>query len=64
MKNQALQNKYQYDDLLVKSQDPYANAKYSILLDWLKTYKIKRILNTGCGSGELCFIDYCIHTKH
>jgi len=48
----ALSNKYQYDDLLIRSVDPYATAKYEIILDWLKKRKIKTILNAGCGSGE------------
>lgn len=56
MKNKSLQNKYQYEDLLVKSQDPYANSKYDILLSWLRKYKVRTILNAGCGSGEFCFI--------
>ncbi len=49
-------NKYQYDDLLIKSQDPYANAKYEIILEWLKGQNLKTILNAGCGSGELSII--------
>lgn len=49
-------NKYQYNDLLIRSKDPYANAKYEIILKWLKNYNIKTILNAGCGSGELSFI--------
>jgi len=56
VKKRKLANKYQYDDLLVRSQDPYANAKYEVILDWLKQNKIKKILNAGCGSGELSFI--------
>jgi 2-polyprenyl-3-methyl-5-hydroxy-6-metoxy-1,4-benzoquinol methylase len=50
------QNKYQYDDLLIRSQDPYANAKYEIILKWLKSSNVKTILNAGCGSGELSLI--------
>ena len=46
-------NKYQYNDLLIRSQDPYANAKYEIILGWIKEKKIKKILVAGCGSGEL-----------
>ena len=51
-----LSNKYQYDDLLIRSRDPYANAKYGIILRWLKNENIKTVLNAGCGSGELSFI--------
>lgn len=51
-----LSNKYQYDDLLIRSKDPYANAKYGIILKWLKSENIKTVLNAGCGSGELSFI--------
>lgn len=54
--SKKLSNKYQYDDLLVRSKDPYANAKYEIILEWFKKKKIKTILNAGCGSGEFSFI--------
>jgi 2-polyprenyl-3-methyl-5-hydroxy-6-metoxy-1,4-benzoquinol methylase len=47
-------NQAQYDDLRVKSQDPYAQTKYDILLDYLAGRQGLRILNAGCGSGELC----------
>ena len=56
MANKLLANKYQYDDLLIRSQDPYANAKYEVILKWLKARNISTILNAGCGSGELSFI--------
>jgi SAM-dependent methyltransferase len=56
MAKKSLANKYQYDDLLIRSQDPYANAKYEIILKWLKDRNISTILNAGCGSGELSFI--------
>lgn len=49
-------NKYQYDDLLIRSRDPYANAKYEVIFDWLKKQEITTVLNAGCGSGELSFI--------
>jgi len=51
-----LSNKYQYDDLLKRSQDPYANVKYGIVLDWLKKENIRTVLNGGCGSGELSIL--------
>lgn len=56
MQGRNYSNKYQYDDLLIRSRDPYANAKYEVILNWLKGGKIKTILNAGCGSGELSFI--------
>ncbi len=56
MNKSKLVNKYQYDDLLIRSQDPYAKAKYEVILEWLKKEKVKTILNAGCGSGEFSFI--------
>jgi SAM-dependent methyltransferase len=56
MPKHKFSNKYQYDDLLIKSKDPYANAKYDIIVYWLKNEKVKTILNAGCGSGELSLI--------
>ena len=50
-------NAYQYRDLLARSQDQYAHTKYRILLEWLGTErKPLRILNAGCGSGDLSFL--------
>jgi 2-polyprenyl-3-methyl-5-hydroxy-6-metoxy-1,4-benzoquinol methylase len=46
-------NAYQYDDLSQKNHDVYAQAKYDILLDLLGQRKGLRILNAGCGSGDL-----------
>src|SRR5262245_45136566 len=46
-------NQAQYDDLAVKSQDLYANTKYDILEGYLAGQKGLRVLNAGCGSGEL-----------
>ncbi len=51
----SLCNPYQYDDLLVRSNDLYANTKYQILLRHLKGEYGLSILNAGCGSGELSF---------
>lgn len=56
MQGRNYSNKYQYDDLLIRSQDPYANAKYDVILSWLKKERIITVLNAGCGSGELSFI--------
>lgn len=49
-------NQYQYDDLLQRHADPYANAKYRIIMGRLRREKPLRILNAGCGSGELSFL--------
>lgn len=46
----------QYQDLLIRPDDPYANAKYEIILDYLKKKSVKTVLNAGCGSGELSLI--------
>ena len=46
-------NQAQYDDLAVKSQDVYANTKYDILEKYLRGQRGLRVLNAGCGSGEL-----------
>jgi SAM-dependent methyltransferase len=49
----TVSNPYQYDDLLVRGHDLYANTKYRILLDHLAGRRGLRVLNAGCGSGEL-----------
>jgi 2-polyprenyl-3-methyl-5-hydroxy-6-metoxy-1,4-benzoquinol methylase len=49
-------NKYQYDDLLIRSKDLYANTKYEIILHYLAGRANLTILNAGCGSGELSFL--------
>ncbi|MCX6908176.1 MAG: methyltransferase domain-containing protein [Verrucomicrobia bacterium] len=50
-------NACQYQDLLARPRDLYAHTKYRILLDWLAAKpKPLRILNAGCGSGELSFL--------
>lgn len=46
-------NPYQYEDLLHRSQDLYANTKYEIILRSLADHKGLDVLNAGCGSGEL-----------
>ena len=44
---------FQYDDLAAKSQDLYAAAKYAIVQRYLRGQAHLRILNVGCGSGDL-----------
>ena len=51
----AFFNEYQYADLVDRSKDPYAAAKYSVIERYLAPRKHLRILNAGCGSGELSF---------
>jgi 2-polyprenyl-3-methyl-5-hydroxy-6-metoxy-1,4-benzoquinol methylase len=46
-------NQAQYDDFLARDGDVYASAKYGTLLRWLRGSKHRRVLNVGCGSGEL-----------
>jgi 2-polyprenyl-3-methyl-5-hydroxy-6-metoxy-1,4-benzoquinol methylase len=44
---------FQYDDLAAKAHDPYADAKSTILINYLRGHSRLRILNVGSGSGEL-----------
>ncbi len=53
MTQPAAVHDYQLNDMKVRSGDAYALAKYEILLEWLKPFSKMRILNAGCGSGEL-----------
>jgi 2-polyprenyl-3-methyl-5-hydroxy-6-metoxy-1,4-benzoquinol methylase len=46
-------NQAQYEDFCTKTEDLYAQTKYDILLDFLGDRRGLRILNVGCGSGEL-----------
>jgi 2-polyprenyl-3-methyl-5-hydroxy-6-metoxy-1,4-benzoquinol methylase len=46
-------NQAQYDDFCSKPLDLYAQTKYDVLLDYLAGRRGLRILNAGCGSGEL-----------
>lgn len=45
--------KYKYEDYLNRTNDPYALKKYSIIMDWLPKTDNLKILNAGCGSGEM-----------
>lgn len=49
-------NAYQFEDLLTRSRDQYANAKYRIIIGYLAESGPLRILNAGCGSGELSLL--------
>lgn len=49
-------NQAQYADFLAKSEDVYARTKYDILRDWLRGRGRLRVLNAGCGSGELSLL--------
>jgi SAM-dependent methyltransferase len=50
-------NAYQYADLLDRSKDPYAAAKYNVISRYIagRNKNNLRVLNAGCGSGELSF---------
>jgi SAM-dependent methyltransferase len=41
-----------WNDFLFRERDPYAMAKYEILLDWLRDLRGKTVLVVGSGSGE------------
>ena len=45
--------RYKHDDYAVRSNDAYALTKYRIILNWLPMASSQRILNAGCGSGEM-----------
>ena len=49
-------NQYQFDDLKGKGEDLYASTKYAIIRDALAKQGKMRILNAGCGSGDLSFL--------
>lgn len=49
-------NPYQYKDLESRPGDPYASAKYGIILRALQGKKSLRILNAGCGAGDVSFL--------
>lgn len=46
----------QWDDFLLRANDPYAFAKYEILLTWLGSSKNKNVLVIGSGSGEFAIM--------
>lgn len=45
--------RYKHDDYAVRSNDAYAMAKYQVILNWLPQTNGLRVLNAGCGSGEM-----------
>jgi len=47
---------YQVADMQARTDDLYARAKYEVILAYLSTSPPLRILNAGCGSGELSFL--------
>lgn len=51
-------NSYQYNDLETRENDPYSKIKYRIIVDYLKKNgrTDMRILNAGCGSGDLSLL--------
>lgn len=49
-------NQTQYDYFLTRLNDVYAQTKYEILLSWLRGRGQLRVLNAGCGSGELSLL--------
>jgi SAM-dependent methyltransferase len=49
-------NDYQYSDLQTRAKDQYAGMKYEIILQYLRYHRALKILNAGCGSGELSFL--------
>lgn len=44
---------YKLADYLVRSKDQYALTKYKMVMSWLPQKDNLRILNAGCGSGEM-----------
>lgn len=42
----------QWDDFLIRKFDPYAFAKYKILIEWMGTLHEQAVLVVGSGSGE------------
>jgi SAM-dependent methyltransferase len=48
----AIELSSQRNDFLIRRVDPYAAAKYEILLRWLGDQRGRTALVMGCGSGE------------
>lgn len=47
---------YKHEDYAVRSDDAYAMSKYQIILRWLPRKEGLRVLNAGCGSGEMTML--------
>ena len=44
---------YKLADYLARSSDRYTLTKYEIVMQWLPKTPNLRVLNAGCGSGEM-----------
>src|SRR5258708_31934649 len=44
---------YKHADYSIRSRDPYALTKYKIIMSWMAEEAVLRVLNAGCGSGEM-----------
>jgi len=55
---------YKVADYGKRQSDPYANAKYHIILGWLPKQGGLRVLNAGCGSGEMTALLARDHSWH
>src|SRR5258705_13315301 len=44
---------YKHSDYSIRARDPYAFTKYQIIMGWLPKTQNLRVLNAGCGSGEM-----------
>jgi SAM-dependent methyltransferase len=47
---------YKHSDYAIRSADLYADSKYKLVMDRLPNTPNLRILNAGCGSGEMSVI--------
>jgi 2-polyprenyl-3-methyl-5-hydroxy-6-metoxy-1,4-benzoquinol methylase len=47
---------YKHKDYYLRSGDQYALAKYNIIRSWLPRVNHLKVLNAGCGSGEMNII--------
>ena len=54
--SRALVSDAQWRDFIFRHNDPYAAAKYEILMSWMGNGVGKEALVIGSGSGELCAI--------
>src|SRR5579859_128505 len=47
---------YKHADYSIRSADPYAFTKYKVIMSWLPDQPGMRVLNAGCGSGEMTML--------